>query len=136
MALPSSRLQTEKGRTLLRPNIFLKESHMKRAKYYDFLFDWSLSEKGHELTESFETKSKEYLAFLIKQQNEISNFPDRLSDPDFNNYKQGSLAVLKSAIDEIGIFLDYRRSAEKNHLRHFMALQEKYHDIYISLKKI
>jgi hypothetical protein len=103
---------------------------MKREKYYDFLFDWSNAEKGHE----FEGKTKEYLAFLINDYSSTNNIPDRSYDPAFNNYKQGTVTVLKSAIDIINKFLDYNNS-QKNYLAYFLIIQEKYHNMYLSLSK-
>ena len=99
---------------------------MKRERYYDFLWYWINTEKGHE----FENKSKEYLNFLIKGHSEINNWPDRPSDLDFNNYKQGTLSILKDAIDAIREFLDYDEP-QKNYLAYFLAIRNKYHNIYL-----
>jgi len=104
---------------------------MKREKHYNFLFDWANAEKGREL----ENKTKEYLSFVIKNHSYISKFPDRPSDPVFNNYKRGTLLILKDAIDAIGNFLDYDEP-QKNYLAYLLAIQSKYHNICLSLKKL
>ena len=94
---------------------------MKREKYYDFLWDWNGSGKGSE----FKNKSKEYLDFLARQHSDISSFAIRPSDPDFNNYRQGTLSFLSSAIETIKCFLDSDRPHE-HYLDFFWAIMENF----------
>jgi hypothetical protein len=104
------------------------ESHMKREKYYDFLFDWSNVEKGHE----FEGKTKECLAFLKKGYSEIFELPVPAGN---QRYKEGMLTTLYGAIKWMERIIECN-NPQNNYLSRLLFVKNTYHERHFFLKKI
>jgi hypothetical protein len=101
---------------------------MKRERYYDFLFDWSKTKKGHE----FKEKTKEYLAFLKKDYSETF----KLSVPAGNQpYKEGFLSTLYGAIKWIENIIDCN-NPQNDYLPRLLFVKNTYHERYLLYKKI
>jgi hypothetical protein len=101
---------------------------MKREQYYDFLFDWSKTKKGHE----FKVKTKEYLAFLKKDYSETF----KLSVPAGNQqYKEGFLSTLYGAIKWIENIIDCN-NPQNDYLSRLLFVKNTYHERLLVFKKI
>jgi hypothetical protein len=100
---------------------------MKREKYYDFLWKWDEAEKGYE----FENKTKEYLAFLMKNYSSTIT----VSVPAENKpYKEGYLITLNDAIEWIERIITC--NTQKEYLSRLLFVKETYHNKYLFFKKI